>query len=69
MLRPTELIFMAVYLLPTVLALGDILRTSTDAWAAAKQNQVLWTVLVLLLPIVGPVLYVFMARPKLNQSS
>lgn len=66
-MRSTELIFIVLYLLPTVLSLGDILRIPTDTWAAGKQNQALWTVIVLIVPIIGPALYFFIARPRLNQ--
>lgn len=66
-LRLSEIFFIALYLTPTVLALGDILRISTDIWAKSKQNQALWTVIVLIIPIVGPALYFFIARPKLNE--
>lgn len=63
--RTSEIFFIALYIAPTVLALGDILRITTDIWAESKQNQALWTVIVLILPIVGPALYFFIARPKL----
>lgn len=68
MLRLPELLLIAIYLAPTVWALSDILRIPTDVWASSRQNQALWTVLVLVVPLLGPLLYFFIARPKLNQT-
>lgn len=67
-LRLSEILWIALYLAPTVWALSDILRIPTDAWATSKQNQALWTVIVLVLPILGPLLYYFIARPKLHET-
>lgn len=57
------------FVLPLVLfhlwALIDVLKTPTSAWAAAEQNQITWVIVVLLLAVVGPILYVVMARPQL----
>lgn len=68
MLRLPEILLIAVYLAPTVWALSDILRIPTDVWASSQQNQALWTVLVLVLPLLGPLLYFFIARPKLTET-
>jgi hypothetical protein len=46
-------------------ALIDVLRTPQDVWAAAGQNQLLWGVVVLFLSLIGPVLYLIIARPQL----
>lgn len=46
-------------------ALVDVLRTPQDVWAAAGQNQMLWGIVVLFLSLIGPVLYLIIARPLL----
>ena len=46
-------------------ALADVLRTPLGVWAATEQNQFLWALVVLLLVLVGPVLYLVIARPQL----
>lgn len=57
-----------MYVAPTVLAIGDIVRTPTDTWAESRQNQALWTLIVLIVPIIGPILYLIIARPRLNDA-
>lgn len=69
MLRFSEILLIALYVAPTVWALSDILRLPTDVWATSQQNQALWTVIVLVLPVLGPLLYFFIARPKLHETS
>lgn len=68
MLRLPEILLIALYVAPTVWALSDILRVPTDLWASSQQNQALWTILVLVIPLVGPLLYFLIARPKLNET-
>ncbi len=46
-------------------ALIDVLRTPQSVWAAADQNQVLWGIVVLFLSLIGPILYLVIARPQL----
>lgn len=46
-------------------ALADVLRTPLGVWAAAERNQFVWALVVLLLALVGPVLYLTIARPQL----
>ena len=53
MLRLPEILLIAVYVAPTVWALSDILRVPTDVWADSQQNQALWTVIALVLPLLG----------------
>jgi len=53
-------------LIPTAWALYDILRTPTESWTRSDQNQGMWVVLALLIPLVGPALYVVVARPRLR---
>jgi hypothetical protein len=47
-------------------ALIDVLRTPQDVWAAAGQNQMLWGIVVLFLSLIGPILYLVIARPLLQ---
>lgn len=56
-----------VLLILAVWALFDTLRTSSDVWAASRQTQAVWVLIVLLLPFVGPILYFLIARPRLNE--
>lgn len=65
MLRLPEILLIALYVAPTVWAVSDILRITAETWADSQQNQVLWTVIVLIIPVLGPLLYFFIARPKL----
>jgi len=67
-LRINELLIILVLVVPTIWALVDMLRTSTDIWAASKQSQGLWVALVVLVPVLVPVLYLFIARPRLRAS-
>lgn len=46
-------------------ALIDVLRTPQNVWAAAGQNQILWGIVVLFLSLIGPILYLVIARPQL----
>lgn len=68
MLRGTELLIILLMLVPIVWALTDILGTPTRVWAESNQNQGLWTVVVFLLPLLGPLLYLVIARPTLNRA-
>ncbi len=68
-LRFNELLIILVLTVPTVWALIDLLRVPTDVWAASKQSQGLWAVLVLLVPVLAPALYFFIARPRLRTTS
>jgi len=46
-------------------ALIDVLRTPASVWEQVGENQILWGVVVLFLSVLGPILYVMIARPKL----
>jgi hypothetical protein len=67
-LRFSELLIVLVFTVPTIWALIDVLRIPTDVWAASRQNQGLWTALVLLVPVLAPLLYFIIARPRLRTS-
>lgn len=47
-------------------AIIDVLRAPQDVWTAAGQNQVLWGIVVLFLSVIGPILYLVIARPQLR---
>lgn len=68
MLRGTEILIIVLMLVPAVLALTDILGTPARVWADSNQNQGLWTILVFLLPLLGPLLYLVLARPRLIEA-
>lgn len=68
MLRGTEILIILLMLVPVVWALTDILGTPTSVWADSDQNQGLWAILVFLLPLLGPLLYLVIARPKLVEA-
>lgn len=68
MLRGTEILIILLMLVPVLLALTDILGTPTRVWADSNQNLGLWVIAVLLLPLLGPLLYLMMARPKLLEA-
>jgi hypothetical protein len=67
-LRFSELLIVLILAVPTIWALIDVLRIPTDVWAASRQNQGLWAALVLRVPVLAPVLYFFIARPRLRTS-
>lgn len=68
MLRGTEILIILLLLIPVVWALTDILGTPTSVWADSDQNQGLWAILVFLLPLLGPLLYLVLARPRLIEA-
>jgi hypothetical protein len=68
-LRFNELLIVLVLTAPTIWALIDIIRIPTDVWAGAKQSQGLWVLLVVLVPVLTPILYLFVARPRLRAST
>jgi hypothetical protein len=53
-----------LFILP-VWAIIDVLRTPQDVWTAAGQNQILWGIVVLFLSVIGPSLYLVIARTRL----
>jgi hypothetical protein len=66
MLRGTEILIILLWLVPVVWALIEILGTPARVWAASDQNQGLWTIAVFVFPLLGPLVYLVIARPKLN---
>jgi hypothetical protein len=68
MLRGTEILIILLMLVPVVWALTDILGTPTRVWADTKQNQGLWALVVFVLPLLGPLLYLVIVRPRLIEA-
>jgi hypothetical protein len=68
MFRVTEILIILLLLIPVVWALSDILRTPASVWADSDQNQGLWAILVFLLPLLGPLLYLVIPRPRLIEA-
>jgi hypothetical protein len=66
-LAGSELLLIVVVLIPTVWALFDALQTNAEVWAASRQDQAVWVLVVLLVPVVGAILFFLIARPRLNQ--
>lgn len=50
-----------------VIYLVEVVKTPEAQWKAAGENQVLHLVLMLVLGIIGTIIYVVSARPKLQQ--
>ncbi|MGD2044290.1 MAG: hypothetical protein PVJ28_11610 [Acidimicrobiia bacterium] len=46
----------------------DIFRRSSAAWEGSGHGQVLWVILVLVSPLLGPLLCFLLARPFLLES-
>lgn len=66
-LTGSEVFLIVVVLVPTVWAISDALQTSSEVWTASRQDQAVWVLIVLLLPVVGAILFFLIARPRLNQ--
>lgn len=61
----TFIIFVLAVFAFHVWAILDVVRRPASEWQSAGQNQVLWAIVVLLLSIVGPIIYLAIARPQL----
>ena len=57
-----------VVVVPCVIALVDALRRPYDAWGRARQNKLVWVLVILFAGIVGAVLYLAIARPALGRA-
>ena len=68
MIRGSEFLIIVAYLIPTAVALVDALRIGESRWHASDQNQMVWVVVILLAPLLGPILYFLLARPRLRAS-
>lgn len=46
-----------------------ILTTPQDVWEASGMSQILWLVVVLVLPFVGSLLFLIIGRPRVTPAS
>lgn len=66
MIRGNEFLVILLWVLPTALAAGHALSTPQSKWVASDQSQVVWVVVILLVPLFGALLYFLVARPRLD---
>lgn len=52
-----------------VMALVDLVRRPADVWEESGQNQLVWALIVIFVGVVGPLLYLIVARPILDNAS
>jgi hypothetical protein len=50
-------------------ALVDALRRPTSDWEGARQNQIVWVLVIVLTNLIGAVIYLLVARPQLDRAS
>ena len=67
-MRLGELLVIALYLIPTVWAISDAVRIPASTWERSDQNQIVWVLVILLAPLLGPVLYYLIARPRIRRA-
>lgn len=62
---------LALLLVPVgllVFALVDLLRRPDPEWAWSGQDRLTWVLVVLFVGLLGPILYLVVARPRLDQA-
>jgi hypothetical protein len=52
-----------------IIALIDLLRRPASAWTRSGENQTVWALVVIFLAFIGPILYLTIARSKLNSAT
>lgn len=52
-----------------VLALADLTRRPAQVWDEAGHNQLVWALVVIFVGLIGPALYLIIARPGLEAAS
>ncbi len=52
-----------------VVALLDLVRRPAAAWQASGHNQLVWALVVIFVGLVGPLLYLLVARPALEAAA
>lgn len=52
-----------------VWALVDALQRPAAAWDAAGQQQIVWLIVIVFVGFIGPILYLVIARPRLDASA
>jgi hypothetical protein len=50
-------------------ALVDALRRPKDVWAAARQDQLVWVIVVVFLNLIGALVYLMVAKPTLDRAA
>lgn len=65
---PFLVLFFIVPVLITVLALVDMFRHPRGSWDAAGENQLVWALVVIFVGVIGPILYLAIARPRLQRA-
>lgn len=68
MLLAAMFAFLLVPLVLLVFALVDLVQHSDAEWSAAGQDRLTWLLITLLVGVIGPVLYLVVARPKLERA-
>ena len=51
-----------------VVALVDLVQRGDAEWVAAEQDRMTWLFVTLLVALIGPVLYLTVARPRLDEA-
>ena len=63
------LLVMLAGLVLLVMALVDLVKRPTQQWAAAGHNQLVWALVVVFVGFLGPLLYLLIARPTLEDAA
>ena len=51
-----------------VMALVDLVRRPTETWESSGHNQLVWALIVVFVAFLGPLLYLLIARPALENA-
>jgi hypothetical protein len=62
------LVLLVVPLALLVWALVDLVRRPEVEWITAGQDRMVWVLIVILVGFVGPILYLLVARSRLDQA-
>lgn len=60
------LVLAVVPIVLLVYTLVDLVRRPKWVWQQSGQDQLIWALIVLLVGLIGPILYLVIARPKLD---
>ena len=52
-----------------IVALVDLVRRPTEAWASSGHSQLVWALVVVFVGFIGPLLYLLIARPALDAAA
>ena len=52
-----------------VMALVDLVRRPSETWALSGHNQLVWALIVVFVAFLGPLLYLLIARPALDNDA